>query len=216
MRHRAETELGSLVGDLLADLERFRPGIAESASVDELTTRLRERAQLRLEELYREYRVDDGSGDGSGAAESAQLDLYRREIDQLLIPRYAALARIQNQRERAVTRPWQGPDLYNRLTYVALFFALGIFVVWAPFIPIWEKWLPFALAAIAPLCTPWLPNLYQQLVTRQHQLALGVLHVDLDQAGRALPLPPAPSVGLPSAKAAPRLPAPASTTKPSR
>lgn len=208
MRHRSETELGGLVGELIADLERFRPGIPDAAPA-EVQERIRARADLRLGELYAEYRIDERDGGAQAAASDAQLALYRREVDQLFVPRYAALALSQNQRERQRTdsgrgRAWQGPDLYNRLAYVALFFTLGLLVIRAPFIPIWEKWLPFALAALAPLCTPWLPDLYLSLAGRRHAIALGVLHMDLDHAGRALPLPPALDPA-----AAPRLQSPA-------
>ena len=130
-----------------------------------------------LPELHTEYQ---GEPDPDS---QAQLALYRREIDQLLIPRYAKLAAEQNRLERSQGRG----ALYKPPAYVALFFALGLFVVWAPFIPIWEKWLPFALACLAPLISPWLPNLYAALQLRQHHLQLGLLNMDLDEAGRPLP-----------------------------
>jgi hypothetical protein len=104
----------------------------------------------------------------------------------------AALSRIahlQNQLEQAPRRAGQGRDLYNRLSYTLGFFLLGLFIVWAPFIPIWEKWIPFALAALAPLLSPFLPDLYGMWLQQKHQVALFGLHEDLDKLGRALPLP---------------------------
>ena len=41
---------------------------------------------------------------------------------------------------------WRGGDLIARLTYVLAGLTLGGLIVWLPFIPIWEKWVPFALA----------------------------------------------------------------------
>lgn len=205
MSHRAETEFGTLVGDLIADLERFRPGLPESATLEEVQEALKARARLRLEELYREYRVDEGPDDHES---QAQLQLYQREVDQVLLPRYAALSHRQNTLEHSRSTAWRGADLYNRLCYVFLFFAIGAFVVWAPFIPIWDKWIPFAAAFIAPLCTPWLPDLYRALLSHRHQLELEMLHQDLDRLGRSLPLPPAGLAGLPglpASAAAPRL-----------
>jgi hypothetical protein len=183
--YRPTTEFGVLAGEILADLERLRPGIPKGASSEEILRLCKERLSLRLPEIYREYQADAESGE-----EEAQLALYRRELEQLLLPRYAALVEKQNAVERR-EGPSRSGELYNRLTYAALFFALGLFVVWAPFIPIWDKWIPFVLAIIAPLASPWLPDLYQRLMQRRHALQLGILHMDLDQAGRSLPLPPA-------------------------
>lgn len=189
MAYRPETEFGSLCGELLADLERFRPGLPADASSGTLRELLRARATTRLDELFRERRVDDGDS-GADAETVQQLDLYRREVEQVLLPRYAELAERQNRHERDRSDAARGLDLQNRLTYGVIFFLIGLFVVWAPFIPIWEKWVPFALAALAPLFTPWLPDLPLLLGRRRHAMALGILTMDLDGAGRSLPLPP--------------------------
>jgi hypothetical protein len=145
-----------------------------------------ERVRLRLPEVYREYQADTTDSDAE-----AQLSLYQREMEQLLLPRYAALAEQQNQLERRSGSRRAGGDIYNRLSYAAIFFLIGLLVIWAPFIPLWDKSIPFLLALVAPLCSPWLPDLYQLLLQRRHRLVLSVLQADLDQAGRSLPLPPA-------------------------
>ena len=181
-----------MVGELLADLERFRPGLPEDAPPQTVLAALSARARLRLEELHREYRVDENPSDPENAA---QLQLYHREVEQILLPRYAALAQRQNALEHGRSTAWRGPDLYNRLTYAVIFFAIGMFVVWAPFIPLWDKWIPFACALAAPLCTPWLPDLYRLMLRSRHQLELDLLHQDLDRVGRSLPLAP---LGLPA------------------
>lgn len=193
MRYRATTELGALAGELIADLERLRPGLPQGATAEEIRRLCDERLRLRLPEMYREYQADTAESDFD-----AQLALYEREVQQVLLPRYVTLAERQNQLERR-SGQGRGADTYNRLTYAVMFFAIGLFVVWAPFIPLWEKWIPFALAACAPLLSPWLPDLYQLLMHRRHDVALGVLQMDLDQAGRSLPLPPA---ALPAHRAA--------------
>jgi hypothetical protein len=202
LTHRAETEFGTLVGDLLADLERFRPGLPAGTTLETIQEALAARAHLRLDELHREYRVDERPDDPDTAA---QLQLYHREVEQILLPRYAALSQRQNELERGRSTAWHGPDLYNRATYALIFFAIGLFVVWAPFIPIWDKWIPFAFALVAPLCTPWLPDLYRSLLHYRHQLELELLHQDLDRVGRSLPLPAA---SLPAPVSASRLVAP--------
>lgn len=203
MTQRAETEFGTLVSELLADLERFRPALPPGGSLPAVQAALAARARLRLEEIHREYRVDDRPDDPEAAAELA---IYQREVDQILVPRYAALSLRQNELERRRGTAWQGPDLYNRLTYAALFFLVGVLVVLAPFIPFEEKWLPFACALLAPLCTPWLPDLYQKLLRYRHQIELGVLQQDLDRVGRALPLPLVAPPALAAAKPEPEPP----------
>lgn len=187
-----------MVGELLADLERFRPGLPQDAPPQAVLAALSARARLRLEELHREYRVDDSPSDPDTAA---QLQLYHREVEQILLPRYAVLAHRQNALEQGRGTAWRGSDLYNRLTYAVLFFAIGLFVVWAPFIPLWDKWIPFAFALLAPLCTPWLPDLYRLMLRSRHQLELELLHQDLDRVGRSLPLAPI-SLPAPAGRAA--------------
>lgn len=184
---RAETEFGMLCGELVADLERYRPALPLEASEDQILTQLRHRVEVRLAELYREFRVDDS---GADLGEDAQFAIYRREVDAVLLPRYARIAQLQNQLDQAPRRAWHGRDLYNRLSYTLGLFLLGVFIVWAPFIPIWEKWIPFALAALAPLISPFLPDLYGAWLNQKHQVALFGLAEDLDKLGRALPLPP--------------------------
>ena len=183
---RAETEFGMLCGELVADLERYRPALPPQASEDQILTQLRQRVEVRLAELYREFRVDESDADLS---QDSQFAIYRREVEAVLLPRYARLAQTQNQLEQAPRRAWQGRDLYNRLSYALGLFLLGVFIVWAPFIPIWEKWIPFALAALAPLLSPFLPDLHGAWLNQKHQVALFGLAEDLDKLGRSLPLP---------------------------
>lgn len=184
MSYRSTTEFGALAGELLADLERLRPGLSATATPEEIRRLCGERLRLRLPEIYREYLADAAPAD-----EEAQLQLYQREFEQLLIPRYAALAEKQNHSERR-GGAGKGVEMYNRITYAVIFFVLGVFVIRAPFIPLWDKWIPFALAIVAPILAPWLPDLHKMLTQRRHAIALGILHMDLDQAGRSLPLPP--------------------------
>jgi hypothetical protein len=176
-----------LCGELLADLERYRPALPAQAGEADILAQLTQRAEIRLAELYREFRVDESD---ASLSEDSQFALYKREVETVLLPRYARIAQTQNRHEQAPRLAWQGRDLYNRLSYALGLFLLGVFIVWAPFIPIWEKWIPFALAALAPLLSPFLPDLYGAWLNQKHQLALFGLHEDLDQLGRALPLPP--------------------------
>lgn len=176
-----------LCGELVADLERYRPAIPAETSEAEVLSLLQKRTDLRLAELYREFRVEESDADLS---QDGQFALYQREVSAVLLPRYARLAKVQNQHEQAPRRAWQGRELYNRITYVIGFFLLGVFLVRAPFIPLWEKWIPFALAALAPVLSPFLPDLHGAWLAQKHQVALFGLAEDLDKLGRSLPLPP--------------------------
>ena len=123
----------------------------------------------------------------------------RRPFGQL--PRYAALALRHNRSERAPVRIGQGADLFNRTAWTLIFGAIGAFVVWAPFIPIWEKWIPFAGALCALVFAPALPDLHRRLLLRRHEVALLALLLDMDAAGRALPEPEdAAPLALPAAE----------------
>jgi len=176
-----------LCGELVADLERYRPAIPAESSESEVLSLLEKRSDLRLGELYREFRVEESDSDLSL---DTQFALYQREVRAVLLPRYARLAKLQNQQEQAPRHAWQGRELYNRITYGISFFLLGVFLVRAPFIPLWEKWIPFALAALAPILSPFLPDLHGAWLAQKHQVALFGLAEDLDKLGRSLPLPP--------------------------
>jgi hypothetical protein len=109
---------------------------------------------------------------GATAAEiTAALTEARARYDEagLPPPYFAALARelgpVLAERWRAVAEPyvalegrgfgvWRGGDLIARLAFLFAGLVAGGLCVWAPFIPIWEKWFPFALAVAAF----WLPD----------------------------------------------------------
>ena len=95
---RAETEFGMLCGELVADLERYRPALPLEASEDQILNQLRQRVEVRLAELYREFRVDESDADLS---QDSQFAIYRREVEAVLLPRYARIAQTQNQLEQA-------------------------------------------------------------------------------------------------------------------
>jgi hypothetical protein len=73
---------------------------------------------------------------------------------------------------------WRGGDPIARVTYVLVGLLLGGLIVWAPFIPIWEKWFPFALAGSA-----WfLPTAQLRFHQRRYARALGDIAVQLERA----------------------------------
>ncbi len=77
---------------------------------------------------------------------------------------------------------WRAGDVVARLTYVALGLIGGGLVVAAPFIPIWEKWFPFALAIAAW----WLPDAQLRWQRRRYGLQLGQVVKELEGAQKQL------------------------------
>lgn len=161
-----QDELGLIARDLLQDLERARPGFPSERSGFEKAAR--ERLHLRLADLRVQY---------ASIGSDADFDRVQRELDDLLLRRYLTFSRAQSERER------QGqPSILKRLWYSIIGLVVGGFLVWAPFVPLYEKWLPFAFMLLAPA----LPDLQSWWHRRQHQRRLGVLQSDLEAAGRAL------------------------------
>lgn len=191
-----ESDLGAISRDLIVDLERLRPGFGAEATSTEVETLVRKRALVRLGEVFRDRHDEDEGG--------ALLALYQREVEQILVPRYAALARRENLAARRV-RSFSDGDLANRAAYGLLFGIIGLGVLWAPFIPLWEKWIPFALGGAASLFAPVLPDLAGSLRRRRHRFALLNLLIDVDEAGKALPINlPVPQLPAASAEDASR------------
>lgn len=174
MRHRPQTDLGLLIGELLLDLERLRPGLPERASLAELRQLLGPRATGRLTQLYWHYTFD-----GPEAAQAPlQLGLYRRELAQLFLPRCVQLAHQQNQLERRFSSRSFGEQLLRALRW----FTFGIVATVCMF-PLHVPWLPWALAAAGPALGPWLAR---RVAVTNYRQALKKLHRDLDLAGSAL------------------------------
>lgn len=178
MEYKPHTDLGLLAKELLLDLERFRQGYVLSSS-NEFSFSLKERARLRFLELMAEFYPENSPN-------SENETLFWREFSQVLLPRYELQAKSMNQLELA-NKPWSKGDWINRSSYAGILFLVGIFVVWAPFIPIWEKWIPFAASIGAFITAPFLPNLYQKWIEQRHTLQLTSLVEDLDQIGNRLP-----------------------------
>jgi hypothetical protein len=161
-----QDELGSIARDLIADLERARPGFPLSRAGFEAAAR--ERLQLRLADLRAQF---------ASLGSDADFDRVRRELDDVLLRRYVTFALPQSERDRV-----GGPSVLERLAWAVGGLVLGGFLVWAPFVPIWEKWLPFALMLLGP----FLPDWQRSWRLRQHGRRLLALESDLDEAGRAL------------------------------
>jgi hypothetical protein len=126
--------------DILTGLERRRATLVGDADATqaEVATALAE-ARARYDEA---------------GLPASYFEALAGEITRDLGPRWRALAAPFTALERRDFSLWRGGDLIARVVYVLTGLVVGGFCVWAPFIPIWEKWFPIALAVAAF----WLPD----------------------------------------------------------
>ncbi len=164
LEFRAET----VAMGVLEHLERRRQSlVADPAELD---------AEVRtaLEPVRRSYREAE--------LPPVYLKALEDEIAQTIPARWQALAGPFTDDERRGFGLWRGGDPIARLCYVALGFVIGGILVRAPFIPLWEKAIPFALAIAAW----WLPDLQTRSRKRRYARALGDIVRALAGAQKAL------------------------------
>jgi hypothetical protein len=150
-----------VVTQVIAHLERRRgelagdPG-AVRAAVD--------KALVPLREAYRES--------GLPPAYFAALE---EEVRDTLPARWRDAAAELTTLEARGFGSWRGGDVYARVTYVFVGLVVGGLCLRAPFIPIWEKWFPFALAAAGW----WLPDAQAAWHRRGYARRLGAIVRDV-------------------------------------
>jgi hypothetical protein len=165
--------LGGFLDSLLQGFENCRVGLSDETLrsgegvVTDFFADLYEKERPRLEETVRLFET--------GLPDAAQKDIFAR-VDELVrrvvLPAYARLARRFTIRERN--------DFYllpealhglERVAWGAVGMGLGGFVVWAPFIPIWQKeWvLVFVIGGL------FLPDVRRALALRRYQAELNAL-----------------------------------------
>jgi hypothetical protein len=159
---------GKVAIDLLEHLERRREAVVrdEGATTRELETALAPiRAAYLESELPRAY-----------------FDALEGELRLSLPAAWRAVAEPFTALEARSFGRWRGGDLGARLAYVLGGLALGGLVVWLPFIPIWEKWVPFALAVAGW----WLPDAQVAWHRRRYGRELGRIARRFEGAQAAL------------------------------
>jgi hypothetical protein len=154
--------------EVLAHLERRRAEIAadEAAVRGEL-----ERALAPLRQAYEE-----------SALPPAYFAALEQELAGILPARWQAAAVAFTAAEQRAFGSWRGGDVYARVTYVFVGLLVGGLCVRLPFIPIWEKWFPFALAA----GSWWLPDAQAAWHRRRYARRLGEIVSDVGSRQRAL------------------------------
>jgi hypothetical protein len=159
-----------LAGVLIAAAERVRPGLGpwspkvESRLRDVFATELAD-VRARFLELF-----DD----------QAYFDRLQETLLGVAVPRYLAAAQKQTALEQRDYGLWRGGDLLARGVYAAAGFAVGLFLVKAPFIPIPTTWDLFAFACL--LGAPFIPDAQVGFLKRRHRNTLRAIVDDLRDA----------------------------------
>jgi hypothetical protein len=150
-----EFAISKVAVDVVAHLERHR----EVAVRDEAaTTRELEAALEPVRAAYRESELPQ-----------AYFAALEAELRGALPAAWRTVAVPFTALEARGFGRWRGGDLFARLSYVLGGLTLGGLIVWLPFIPIWEKWVPFALA----ISGWWLPDAQVAWHRRRYGRELG-------------------------------------------
>ena len=154
--------------EVLAHLERRRTDLLGHEAIVRAEV---EHALVPIRAAYRES--------GLPAPYFAALE---KEVREVIPARWRAAAQAFTALEKRSFGSWRGGDVYSRVVYVFLGLLVGGLCVKAPFIPIWEKWFPFALATGAW----WLPDAQAAWHRRQYARRLGELVRDIGSRQQAL------------------------------
>jgi hypothetical protein len=158
---------------LLQQFELRRPGIRQWSPEVEASLRKDAEAELQLmEKQLRETGMDD----------AGYWQRVRRALDEILVPRYAALATSEIELAKRDYGIWRGGDLIARATFALAGFVLGIICVEVPYIPIQAKWFPALLLVLGPL----FPDAVMWLHRRRWRKKLEELVEDLRHASETL------------------------------
>ncbi len=154
--------------EVIEHLERRRPEIAADAARVRAET---EEVLARKRQLYVGYELP-----------VPYIDALAKEILATVPERWRHAAIEYTKLEEHGFDLWRGGDVVARVTYLFAGLALGGLCVELPFIPIWEKWFPFALAIAAF----WLPDVQTAWLKRRYARRLGNIVASMDRAQLAL------------------------------
>jgi len=158
---------------LLEQFELRRPGFREWSPSVEAALRKDAEGELQvMEKQLRELGIDD----------AGYWQRVRRALDEILVPRYAALASAELELAKRDYGIWRGGDLIARATFALAGFVLGIICVEVPYIPIQAKWFPALLLVLGPL----FPDAVMWLHRRRWRKKLEALIEDLRHASETL------------------------------
>ena len=165
--------LAAIAQHLLAVFEVRRPGMARwNAETHERLTREADSALQQMEKQCRELGVDD----------PPHWARARAVVHDALLPRYERLAEAENAAAAGEYGMWRGGDLVARAAFALCGLLLGAIAVAVPWIPIYEKWFPWALFVLGP----FVPDAYSWWYRRRYRKRLEGLIADLAREGAAL------------------------------
>lgn len=164
---------GQVATVVLEHLERRRAALVDGPD---------EEAAARVEAAVSEALVPVGEAYREAELPAPYLAALTNELRASLPRAWLRIARRYTALEARDFGVWRGGDPVARLTYVFVGLVLGGLILWAPFIPIWEKWFPFVLAAGGW----WVPDLQTRFHKRRYARALGGLVAQLERAQPAL------------------------------
>jgi hypothetical protein len=153
---------------VLEHLERRRPAIV--ADEERVRAEIKD-ALVPLRKAYAETELP-----------ASYIDAVEKEVTATLPARWRAVAAPFTRLEQQGFGLWRGGDPIARLTFVLGGLILGGLIVWAPFIPIWEKWFPFVIAVLAW----WLPDVQTRWHKRRYARELGAIVSTMERAQPAL------------------------------
>ena len=166
-------QLGEVGRYLLEQLELRRPGIQEwTPSVEAALRQALEGELQQMERQCRELGVDDAQ----------YWQRVRRALEDILLPRYAAIAKEEIALRKRDYGVWRGGDLVARGTFALAGFILGIIAVEVPYIPIYAKWFPALTLVAGPLFPDMVVGWYRWRFRRK----LEELVKDLTKASASL------------------------------
>ena len=158
---------------LIEQFELRRPGLRQWTQETEDSFREQAEGELLLmQKQLRELGMDDAQ----------YWQRVRRALDQILLPRYGALATGEIALAARDYGIWRGGDLVARATFAVAGFVLGIVCVEVPYIPIQARWFPALLLVMGPL----FPDAVMWLHRRRWQRKLDSLVGDLGRASETL------------------------------
>ncbi|HEX4457301.1 MAG TPA: hypothetical protein VIA18_04995 [Polyangia bacterium] len=149
---------------VLEHLERRRAQIVEAGAPVALVRAEVERGLVPVRTAYEDAQLP-----------RAYFDALATELTQTLPEAWRSRALPYTTAEKRDFAIWRGGDPVARITYVFIGLVIGGLCVEAPFIPIWEKWFPFLLAALAW----WLPTAQLAWHRRRYSRALGGIVLEL-------------------------------------
>jgi hypothetical protein len=169
----AKYGLAAIGRHLVSLFEVRRPAIARfDADALSLFRREADEAIARMEQQSRELGFDD----------SRHFRRAREVVESVLLPRYLKLAQSENEAAAKEYGLWRGGDLVARGAFALCGLVLGALLVWIPWIPVYEKWVPWALFVLGP----FLPDAYFWWYRRKHEKKLEALVSDLAREGASL------------------------------